>query len=260
MSKLSSINISCDVGESFGIYHYGYDKEVMDQVASVNVACGFHAGDPVVMRATIQLACEKNLEIGAHPGLPDLIGFGRRSMNVSIAEACDYVLYQIGALEAFCKLLGASLQHVKFHGALQRMTANDKNLAAALADCVNAYNKDLILIAFTGSQLERVCLQKGVRVAGEVLIDRGYDRNGNILPVTEPGGVIQQPEQILDQVKEIINNRRIKSIDDHFVNFDRIQTLGFHYGTTSLDLLEQIHSELKDLDIKVAPLKVLMNL
>ena len=128
---VNKIDLNADVGESFGIYRYGYDKEVMDYIASVNVACGFHAGDPVVMRETIQLACEKNLEIGAHPGLPDLIGFGRRFINVSISEACDYVLYQIGALEAFAKRCGVSLQHVKFHGALQRMTADDKDLAAS---------------------------------------------------------------------------------------------------------------------------------
>jgi UPF0271 protein len=259
MPELSSVNISCDVGESFGIYRYGYDKEVMDYIASVNVACGFHAGDPVVMRETIQLACEKNLEIGAHPGLPDLIGFGRRFMNVSISEACDYVLYQIGALDAFTKRFGVSLRHVKFHGALQRMTAGDKNLAAALAECVNAYNKDLTLIAFAGSQLEAVCLVKGIRVAAEVLIDRGYDRTGNILPITKPGGVVRQPERILDQIKEIINQGRIKSIDDHFVNFDRIQTLGFHYGTTSLDLLEQIRSALSNSGVRVIPLNVLLS-
>jgi len=149
-------------------------------------------------------------------------------MNVSNADARDYVLFQIGALEAFCKCCGVSLAHVKFHGAQQRMTADDQDLAAALAECVTAYYKDLTLIAFAGSQLEKMCLQKGIRVADEVLIDRGYDRNGNILPMTKPGGRVKEPARNLAQVNEIISHGRIKSVDDHVVKFDRIQTLGFH--------------------------------
>lgn len=250
---LKCIDIGCDVGESFGVYRYGYDEEVMDLITSANIACGFHAGDPVTMRKTITLAAGKNVAVGAHPGLPDLLGFGRRIMNIPPTEACDYVTYQIGALEGMCRLAGVKLEHVKFHGALARMSAVDKTLAGRLAESIGSYREGLILVAFAGSALEEAGLKQGLPVASEVLIDRGYDREGKLIPVSSPGGVVNDPLCILEQVEEVVVNGRIKTQQEDFISLKRVHTLGFHYGTTGIGLVRQIRARLEGLGVKVIP-------
>ncbi|MFZ5648577.1 MAG: LamB/YcsF family protein [Bacillota bacterium] len=248
------IDIGCDVGESFGVYRYGYDEEVMDLITSANIACGFHAGDPVTMRKTVIMARNKNIAVGAHPGLPDLMGFGRRFMNIPAPEICDLVTYQIGALDSFCRIAGVTLRHVKFHGALARMFSNDEVLAAMLADSISSYNNKLILVAFAGSQLEKAGLERGLSVAGEVLIDRGYNAAGNLIPVREAGGIVKDPRLIMEQAEEVIFNRRIRTAENTHVNLKRVHTLGFHYGTTGLDLVKTIRARLENAGIKVRPL------
>lgn len=250
---LQHIDIGCDVGEGFGVYKYGYDEEVMEYITSANIACCFHAGDPVVMHKTLQMAAAKKVAVGAHPGLPDLLGFGRRFMNVSAPDLCDYITYQVGALEAFCKINGVRLEHVKFHGALARMSATDKGLATMLVERIKRYNSGLILVAFAGSALEEAALELGLPVAAEVLIDRGYGGEGNLIPVSKPGGIVREPGRILEQVEEVVVNSRIKTVQGSYVNLNRVHTLGFHFGTTGIDLVREIRSRLENLGVRVLP-------
>lgn len=250
---LKFIDLGCDVGESFGVYSYGYDEEVMEFISSANIACGFHAGDPSTMRKTIDLAVRKGVAVGAHPGLPDLLGFGRRMMNISPSDACDYITYQMGALEGMCRMAGAGMGHVKFHGALIRMSATDRTMARALSERIKSFKKDMVLVAFSGSALEEAGMEAGLPVAAEVLIDRGYDSAGNVLPLARPGGVVRDPRRILRQVEEVVCNSRLITAEDGFVPLKRVHTMGFHFGTTGIDLVREIRSRLESLGVEVAP-------
>ena len=147
------VDLNCDLGESFGCYKLGQDEKVLEYISSANIACGFHAGDPNVMRRTVNLAAEKGVALGAHPGLPDRLGFGRRAMQVDPEEVYHYTLYQIGALHAFAKAGGQRLQHVKPHGALYNMAAKDREIARAIARAVYDFDRELILFGLAGSML-----------------------------------------------------------------------------------------------------------
>jgi 5-oxoprolinase (ATP-hydrolysing) subunit A len=160
---MARIDLNCDMGESFGAWTMGHDAEVMSSITSANVACGFHAGDPEVMRRTVRLAKQHGVAVGVHPGLPDLVGFGRREMKVSPGELEDMMLYQIGALAAIADAEGVSLQHVKPHGALYNMTSRHPELAAAIARAVASFDRELILLGLPGSPLIRAGQQEGLR-------------------------------------------------------------------------------------------------
>ena len=166
------VDLNSDIGESFGSYKLGLDEEIVKYVTSINLACGYHAGDPLIMDKTCALAQEKGVNIGAHPGYPDLMGFGRRKMDVSETEARGYFLYQVGALEAFAKAHGTTLQHVKLHGAFYNTACNDEKLANAILDAVEEYNKDLILMVLSGSYIAKEGKKRGLKVAKELFYDR----------------------------------------------------------------------------------------
>jgi UPF0271 protein len=171
----SVIDLNCDMGESFGIYHYGRDQEMMPLISSANVACGFHGGDPRVMRETVLLAKQYGVRIGAHVGLPDRFGFGRRYIELSAAEMADYTLYQIGALDAFVRVQGLNVSHVKLHGAMYMMAAAQEELAEAFSKAVASYNPELEIYALPGSCMESVAAASGLRVRREYFADRPYD-------------------------------------------------------------------------------------
>ena len=183
-----TVDFNCDLGESFGVYTIGEDAEMMPVVTSANIACGVHGGDPLVMERTVRLALAHGVGIGAHPGFPDLAGFGRRDMRLSADELRTTLIYQIGALWAFARAQGASLQHVKGHGALYNMAANDEAQSRAIVDAVASVDRSLILVALCGSVMERVAREAGLRVAGEAFGDRGYQRNGTLVSRSHPGG------------------------------------------------------------------------
>ncbi|WP_313917630.1 5-oxoprolinase subunit PxpA [Tahibacter sp.] len=193
------IDLNCDLGESFGAWSMGQDEAVLAEVSSANIACGFHAGDPDVMRRTVRLAAAHGVAIGAHPSLPDLQGFGRREMSVSADEAQALVLYQIGALSAFAKSSGVRLQHVKPHGALYNMAARDDALACAIAAAVAEFDPELILVGLAGSALLRAGQTAGLAVAAEAFCDRRYRRDGSLTPRREPGAVIHDIEEAVQQ-------------------------------------------------------------
>lgn len=175
------IDLNCDLGESFGNYKIGMDEEVIKYISSANIACGFHASDPFVMAKTVSLAKENGVSIGAHPGYPDLVGFGRRNMNVAPQEVKAMVQYQIGALNAFCKATGIKMNHVKPHGAMYNMAAKDEKLALAIAEGIAEVDDSLILLGLSGSQLLKAANYVGLNCANEVFADRAYEEDGSLV-------------------------------------------------------------------------------
>lgn len=198
------IDLNSDLGESFGAYTIGCDEKVLKYVSSANIACGLHAGDPHVMKKTVKLALENNVAIGAHPGLMDLIGFGRRKMDIKPQEAYDIVVYQIGALEAFVHAEGAKLQHVKPHGALYNMAAKDKILAEAIATAIYRVNPKLILYGLAGSELIKAGEKIGLKVANEVFADRTYQLDGSLTPRTMDNAIIHDEDKAIEQVLTMV--------------------------------------------------------
>ena len=193
------IDLNCDLGESFGRWELGEDEAVMRVVTSANVACGLHAGDPQVMDRTVRLAGRHGVSLGAHPGYPDLQGFGRRVIDLTVEEAENFVLYQIGALFAFARANRVELVHVKPHGALYNQAARDQALAEAVARAVARFSKELILVGLAGSALVAAGLAVGLRVANEGFPDRAYQPDGSLRPRRLPGALIETTEEICAQ-------------------------------------------------------------
>ncbi|NGQ93668.1 LamB/YcsF family protein [Brevibacillus sp. SYP-B805] len=208
---MDRVDINCDLGESFGAYRIGNDEEVLPLITSANIACGFHAGDPGTMRRTVHLALAQGVAIGAHPGLPDLIGFGRRNMEISPQEAYDMVVYQIGALDAFVRAQGGRMQHVKPHGALYNMAAKDDKLAEAIAEAVYKVSPDLILFGLSGSALIRAGEKIGLRTASEVFADRTYQQDGSLTPRHAPDALIDDPVTAARQVLRMVREGKVMS-------------------------------------------------
>ena len=196
---MRSIDLNCDLGESYGAWRMGEDEAVLAQISSANVACGFHAGDPDTMRRTVQLAVARGVAIGAHPSLPDLQGFGRRELAVSADEAYALTLYQIGALAAFARGAGGALHHVKPHGALYNMAARDAALAAAIAAAVADFDRGLILVGLAGSALPQAGRAAGLAVAADAFCDRRYRADGSLTPRRDAGAVIHDIDAAVAQ-------------------------------------------------------------
>lgn len=201
--KLKTIDLNCDMGEGFGAYAFGQDDRLLPYISSANIACGFHAGDPHIMRNTVERCLEAGVAIGAHPGLPDRLGFGRRELSITAREAYDYLLYQIGALEAFVRAAGARLNHVKPHGALYHMAGHRPELADAVIQAVRAVNPQLMLYAQAGSLLLEHAKAAGLTVAAEAFADRTYQPGGGLTPRSQHGALIVEPEQALRQALSI---------------------------------------------------------
>ena len=200
------IDLNCDMGESFGQYKLGKDEAVMPFITSANIACGFHAGDPLVMQSTIQLAKKYNVAIGAHPGWPDLQGFGRREINLSSEEAEAVVLYQIGALAGFVRAEGAELRHIKPHGSLYNQAAKDRILANAIARAVKAFSADLILVGLAGSSLIEAGTELGLHVANEGFPDRNYNADGTLASRKQENAIIESPDEVAVHALRLAQN------------------------------------------------------
>jgi len=207
MSK--QVNLNADMGESFGAYSIGNDAAMLDLVGSANIACGYHAGDPLVMGKTIQLAAERSVSIGAHPSFPDLQGFGRRKMTLPLDELEAMVVYQIGAIVAVAKSKDATVTHVKPHGALNNMACEDMAMASAIANAVKSIDASLILLAPAASCLYKAGVEAGLPTAGEVFADRTYQEDGNLTPRSQPGAVIHDANQSADQILSFLEAGKI---------------------------------------------------
>jgi UPF0271 protein len=209
---MKKIDINCDLGESDGAWMLGADAEVMRFVSSANIACGFHGGDPATIRTTVKLAVDHGVAIGAHPSLPDLQGFGRRAMKISAQDMYDLVVYQAGAVEAFARAAGARLHHVKCHGALYNMAANDEALSEAMARAVRDLGGAVMLYALSNSVMMKTAQREGVRVAGEVFADRGYADDGTLAPRGRPGAMIEDAGLAARRALDMVDKRYVTSL------------------------------------------------
>lgn len=194
------IDLNSDMGESYGAYAIGADEEILRWVTSANVACGWHGGDPSVMRRTVERAKSLGVAVGAHPSYPDLLGFGRRVMQITRQEARDYMLYQIGALRAFAEALGVRLQHVKPHGAIYNAAVKDRELSLGIAEGVADARGNLILVGLPGSEILRAGREVGLRVAREAFGDRAYNEDGTLVSRKLPGSLITDPGAVAERV------------------------------------------------------------
>jgi UPF0271 protein len=204
------IDFNCDMGESFGAYAMGLDAEIIPHITSANVACGFHAGDPGWMQATVALAERHHVGVGAHPGFPDLRGFGRRVLQATPAEITADLVYQIGALTAFTR--GKRLQHVKPHGALYNLAVEREDVARAIGDAILAVDRDLILVVLAGSPWEQVARGMGLRVAREIFADRAFDARGALVPRSAPGAVIHDGASVVERSLRLVIEHRVTTI------------------------------------------------
>lgn len=209
--KLLRIDLNCDMGEGFGVYQPGSDIEIMKHITSANIACGFHAGDAATIRTTVRLAIEHHVAIGAHPGLPDLAGFGRRVMEITPQEAYDMTVYQIGAVSAFAKSEGGVLVHVKPHGALYNMAAQSKPLANAIVEAVYKVDPQLLLFGLAGSELIRAGEKIGLRTVNEVFADRSYEADGTLTARGMSGAVIIDPILVAEQAVRIVKDGIVRT-------------------------------------------------
>ena len=201
---MKTIDLNCDMGESYGAWRMGADAEIMPLISSANIACGFHAGDPATIRKTVKLAVEHGVAVGAHPSLPDLQGFGRRAMKITPQDMYDLVLYQAGAVEAFARAAGAKLHHVKCHGALYNMAAMDEGLSDAMARAVKDLGGGVMLYTLSNSVMMKRAMEQGLRVAGEVFADRGYSDDGTLAPRDKPGGMIEDSAKAVAQALSMV--------------------------------------------------------
>ena len=253
MSKYK-VDINSDLGEGFGNYKIPGDSEVIKLVSSSNIACGCHAGDPIVMNETVRRASEAGVNIGAHPGYPDMQGFGRRNMGLSPAEVRDYIIYQVGALKTFCEINGVRLQHVKPHGALYNTAAKDAALAKAIAEAVRDVNSDLILMGLAGSELVKAGREAGLKVAEEVFADRAYEADGSLRNRSFPDAVITDSDEAVARVVRMIKEGKIRTVtgEDIPIKADSICVHGD--GAKALEFVKKIRQRLSDEEIEISPL------
>jgi 5-oxoprolinase (ATP-hydrolysing) subunit A len=250
MSRL--IDFNCDMGESFGAYKLGCDEEVIKCITSANIACGFHAGDPIWMRKTVSLAEQHGVSVGAHPGFPDLRGFGRRNMAVTAEEAGNDVIYQIGALTAFTR--SKRLQHVKPHGALYNMSTSGGDLARAICDAVLEVDPRLILVLLAGSAWAEMAEKVGVRVARETFADRAFNADGTLVPRSRPGAVIHDTNEVIERSLRLVTEGTAVAISGETIPV-HADTICLHGDTPgAVALAAALRSKLEEAGVKLAPL------
>ena len=245
------IDINSDMGESFGAYRIGHDAGLMASITSANIAAGFHAGDPSVLRETICLAKARGVAVGAHPGFPDLVGFGRRELNVTPKEAEDMVLYQVAAVAGVAAAEGVRMQHVKPHGALFNVAARSMELSTAIARAVAAFDSSLILFGLPGSEILNAGRAAGLRVAAEVFADRAYEPDGLLASRRKPGAVIHDPGVVVARAVRMVKERSVVAIDGSVVPLEA-DTICVHGDTPgSDDLAARIRAGLEAAGIVV---------
>ncbi|MCP4543043.1 MAG: LamB/YcsF family protein [Chloroflexi bacterium] len=251
---MMKIDLNCDMGESFGRYGIGDDAALMPLITSANIACGLHAGDPLVMERTVNLASEHGVGVGAHPGFPDLQGFGRRGMQLAPDEVEVFVLYQIGALAAFAQAAGADLVHVKPHGALYNLAAKDRSLAEAIARAVARFSRQLILVGLSNSLLVEAGLEAGLPVAREAFADRAYEVDGSLRSRKLPGAVLHDPAQAAEQAVRIARDGIVIAYTGKEVPV-QAETICLHGDTpTALSIAQSIRQALTSAGVDVAPM------
>ena len=247
------VDLNSDMGESYGVYSIGADDEILRWVTSANVACGWHGGDPQVMRRTVQQAKELGVRVGAHPSYPDLLGFGRRAMQITRQQARDYLLYQIGALRAFCEALGVQLQHVKPHGAIYNVAVKDRELSLGIAEGVREAGGDLILVGLSDSELVRAGKEIGVRVAREAFGDRAYNEDGTLVSRRLPGSLIADPDAVAERVLGLVRGT-VRAITGASIRLEA-DTVCLHGDTPGAGIIaRRVREQLEAAGIRPTPM------
>ncbi len=249
------IDLNCDMGESYGRWILGADQAIMPFITSANVACGFHGGDPHVMRKTVALALEHGVAIGAHPGLPDLMGFGRRVMDVTPAELRDYFCYQMGALREFCRTSGTDLQHVKPHGILYHMAETQEAIAQAIGEAARESGNRLILMTLASGKYDAHCRKMRVRVASEGFADRAYEVGGTLVSRKKAGALVTDPERAAAQAVRMAAEGKVRTIDGVDIDIS-VQTVCCHGDTPGAErIVRAVREGLEKAGIQVRPLR-----
>ena len=251
---MKKVDLNCDLGESFGNYTCGMDASVIPHISSANVACGFHAGDPLVMQKTVALAAKHGTAVGAHPGFPDLVGFGRRNMAVSPAELKAMMIYQIGALKAFCRSQGVTLQHVKPHGAMYNMAAKDRKLADAICEAIAEVDDSLILLGLSGSEMLKAAKAKGLRCASEVFADRAYEPDGSLTPRALEGSVITDEEEAINRVLQMVKSGTVVARNGQTIPIEADSICLHGDGVKAVEFARRIRQALTDSGVEIVPL------
>ncbi|WP_339062152.1 5-oxoprolinase subunit PxpA [Tepidibacillus marianensis] len=247
------IDINSDMGESFGSFRVGNDQELMNYITSANVACGFHAGDPVTLHKTIQFAKENGVSVGAHPGFYDVRGFGRYEIKVKPQEIYYDVLYQLGAIKAFTDLHQVPLQHVKPHGALYNMAHKDLELSRAIVQAIYDFDQNLIVFGIDGGQLLNAAKEKGLKIAREFFIDRTYQEDGSLTPRTTNNAYVHDPNETANRVVRLITEKRVQATNGSWIPMDA-ETLCVHGdGEHALSLAEAVRDRLIAEGINLIP-------
>ena len=252
------VDMNSDLGESFGAYTIGLDSEVIQFVSSVNIACGYHAGDPLVMDKTVAAAKAAGVAVGAHPGYPDLMGFGRRNMNCSPKEVKAYVQYQLGALLAFTAAHGVKLQHCKPHGALYNMAGKNPELAMAIAEAVVSVDRDIILLGLAGSKMLEAGRQVGLRVASEVFADRAYQADGSLVPRSKPGAVIHDRDEAIARTVRMVTEGKVTAITGEEVSIQADSICVHGDNPSAVEFVKNIRSALEAQGIRIAPISTIV--
>lgn len=230
MTSTRSVDLNSDLGESFGVYRIGADEELFPLISSANVACGFHGGDPRTLERTVAAAKAHGIAIGAHPSFPDLVGFGRRPLQASPDEVRTDTLYQLGALDAFCRAAGVPMRHVKPHGALTNMAMHDEALAEAIVAAITAFNPELVLFAMSGSALFAAGKAAGLPVAAEAFADRAYNADGSLVSRRIPGSLITDPDVAAERMLRLVTTGTIETIDGQVITL-QADTICTHSDT-----------------------------
>lgn len=248
------VDINSDIGESFGAYKIGMDEEVVKYISSANIACGFHAGVPMVMALTVDRCLKNVVSIGAHPGFPDLLGFGRRNLDASSEEIKNYVIYQIRALQAFAAIRGTKLQHVKAHGALYNMAAVDEKIAMAIAEAIASVDRNLICVGMANTAMERAAEKVGLRFAYEVFADRNINPDGTLVSRKHPNAIIHDEELACKRVLRMVKEGVCEAIDGTLVKV-KVDTICVHGDNPqAVEFAKKIRETLEENGVDILPM------
>jgi|TARA_B100001750_G_C15426063_1_gene555568 UPF0271 protein len=247
------VDINCDMGESFGMYKLGHDEEVIKYISSANIACGFHAGDPIWMNKTVTLAQNHGVEIGAHPSYPDLAGFGRRNMDISSDELKSDILYQIGALQAFTK--DKKLQHVKPHGALYNQAVVNEKIAKTICEAILEYDSNLILLALSGSKWVKTAKEMGLKAYNEIFADRALNDDGSLVSRSKEGSVLHDVNEVADRSNQMVIEGIATTISGNEIEVEA-DSLCIHGDTPgAVQMAMNINNTLKSAGVEIIPLQ-----
>jgi len=249
------VDINCDLGEAYGSFRAGNDPEIMPFITSANIACGFHAGDPSTIVRTMKLARNNEVSIGAHPGFPDLMGFGRRKMEISNDDLRNLIIYQIGTLEALAKTTEMKLQHVKPHGALYNTAADDGTYAKSIIEAVQDVNSNLVIFTLANSKMARLISEAGLRAGWEVFADRAYNSDGSLVSRNLKGAILSDPKLVAERAVKIVKEKKVAAVTNQEVRFENVHTICVHSDTpNAVNIVKTLKKTLLKGNIRVKPI------